>query len=116
MEKLRPFIAEASSAPVQQAAAEQPKAEPAIIGPEEGKSTAPKETPDDIVNVELTGYTAEGKLRVIKEYRALAGLGLKEAKAKVEAGPFMAFKSMKRSEAEELIKKFDSYGAKMKIY
>ncbi|MDR3582663.1 MAG: ribosomal protein L7/L12 [Candidatus Pacebacteria bacterium] len=63
----------------------------------------------------MSSYDAPAKIRVIKEYRALVGLGLKEAKDKVEKAPFIAFKGIKKEEAEEIIKKFKGFGAKMKL-
>ncbi len=63
----------------------------------------------------MSSYTAAAKIRVIKEYRAMVGLGLKEAKDKVEKVPFIAFKGLKKDEAEEIVKKFKVFGASLKL-
>ena len=63
----------------------------------------------------MVGYDAAAKIKVIKEYRAMVGLGLKEAKDRVEKVPFVAFKALKKDEADEIVKKFTDLGAKMKL-
>ncbi|MFY9640597.1 MAG: 50S ribosomal protein L7/L12 [Rhodomicrobium sp.] len=55
------------------------------------------------------------KINVIKEVRAITGLGLKEAKDLVEAAPKAIKEAVSKSEAEEIKKKVEAAGAKVEI-
>ncbi|HYS81684.1 MAG TPA: 50S ribosomal protein L7/L12 [Anaeromyxobacteraceae bacterium] len=55
------------------------------------------------------------KINVIKEVRAITGLGLKEAKDLVEAAPKEVKAGIAKAEADELKKKLESAGAKVEI-
>ena len=55
------------------------------------------------------------KINVIKEVRALTGLGLKEAKDLVEAAPKEVKKNLPKKEAEEAKKKLEAAGAKVEL-
>ena len=55
------------------------------------------------------------KINVIKEVRAITGLGLKEAKDLVEGAPNEVKKGVPKKEAEEAKKKLESAGAKVEI-
>ena len=55
------------------------------------------------------------KINVIKEVRAITGLGLKEAKDLVEAAPKQVKASMAKKEAEEAKKKLEAAGAKVEL-
>jgi len=55
------------------------------------------------------------KINVIKEVRALTGLGLKEAKDLVEAAPKEVKKGVAKKEAEEAKKKLEVAGAKVEL-
>jgi len=55
------------------------------------------------------------KINVIKEVRALTGLGLKEAKDLVEAAPKEVKTSVPKKEAEEAKKKLEAAGAKIEL-
>jgi large subunit ribosomal protein L7/L12 len=55
------------------------------------------------------------KINVIKEVRAITGLGLKEAKDLVEAAPKEVKAGIPKAEADELKKKLESAGAKVEI-
>ncbi len=55
------------------------------------------------------------KISVIKEVRAITGLGLKEAKDLVEAAPKTIKEGVAKAEAEELKKKLEDAGAKIEI-
>lgn len=61
--------------------------------------------------------TAAGdkKINVIKEVRAMTGLGLKEAKDFVEGAPNNVREGVSKSEAEELKKKLEETGASVEI-
>lgn len=55
------------------------------------------------------------KIAVIKEVRAITGLGLKEAKELVEAGGKALKEGAKKEEAEEIKKKLEEAGATIKL-
>ncbi len=55
------------------------------------------------------------KINVIKEVRAITGLGLKEAKDLVEAAPKPIKEGVSKAEAEEIKKKIEAAGAKVEV-
>ena len=55
------------------------------------------------------------KINVIKEVRAITGLGLKEAKELVEAAPKSIKEGAKKEEAEEIKKKLEDAGASVEL-
>ena len=55
------------------------------------------------------------KINVIKEVRAITGLGLKEAKDLVEGAPKPLKEAVSKDEAEELKKKLEEVGAGIEI-
>jgi large subunit ribosomal protein L7/L12 len=55
------------------------------------------------------------KIKVIKEVRAVTGLGLKEAKELVEGAPKNVKEGVPKEEAEEIKKKIEAAGAKVEI-
>ncbi len=55
------------------------------------------------------------KIGVIKEVRAITGLGLKEAKDLVEGAPKNVKENAPKAEAEELKKKLEAAGAKVEL-
>ena len=55
------------------------------------------------------------KIGVIKEVRAITGLGLKEAKDLVEAAPKNVKENVAKAEAEELKKKLEAAGVKVEL-
>ena len=54
-------------------------------------------------------------INVIKEVRAITGLGLKEAKDLVEGAPKMVKEGVTKDEAAELKKKLETAGAKVEV-
>mmetsp|Transcript_15186 Transcript_15186/g.23124 ORF Transcript_15186/g.23124 Transcript_15186/m.23124 type:complete len:195 (+) Transcript_15186:270-854(+) len=66
-------------------------------------------------DLKLIGFDAKSKIKVIKEVRAIAGLGLKEAKELVEGAPKVIKKDMKQEEAEELKAKLVELGAEIEV-
>lgn len=62
-------------------------------------------------DIKLEGFDAKGKIKIIKEVRALTGLGLKEAKEKVEGAPTVIKASVAKAEAEEIRDKLQELGA-----
>ncbi len=55
------------------------------------------------------------KLNVIKEVRAITGLGLAESKALVESAPKAIKEGVSKAEAEELKAKIEAAGAKVEL-
>jgi large subunit ribosomal protein L7/L12 len=65
-------------------------------------------------SIKLNSFEASSKLKVIKEVRALSGLGLKEAKEFVEAaatGGKVVKENVAKEEAEEMLEKLKAVGA-----
>ena len=80
-------------------------AAPAAGGDAGGAAEA--KTEFDVVLVEFGG----NKIAVIKEVRAITGLGLKEAKELVESAPKPVKEAVSKDEADEVAKKLESAGA-----
>ena len=57
----------------------------------------------------------DSKINVIKEVRAITGLGLKEAKDLVEGAPKAVKEGIAKKDAEEMKKKLEAAGAKVEI-
>ena len=55
------------------------------------------------------------KINVIKEVRAITGLGLKEAKDLVEAAPKSVKESVNKEDADKLKKQLEAAGAKVEL-
>ncbi len=66
-------------------------------------------------DLKLTGFDAKAKIKVIKEIRAVTGLGLKEAKELVEGTPKVVKKDIKMEEAEEIKAKIEAVGGTVEI-
>jgi large subunit ribosomal protein L7/L12 len=67
---------------------------------------------------EFTVVLAEAganKIGVIKEVRAITGLGLKEAKDLVEGAPKPVKEGVNKAESEEIKKKLEAAGAKVQV-
>ena len=62
-------------------------------------------------DIKLVGFDASAKIKVIKEIRSMAGLGLKEAKDLVESAPTIIQKSVGIEAAEEIKAKLVELGA-----
>ncbi len=78
-----------------------------VAGPAAGGEEAAEQTEFAVV---LTG-TGDKKIAVIKEVRAITGLGLKEAKALVESAPTNVKEGVDKAEAEEIKNKLEEVGA-----
>ena len=72
---------------------------------------AEEQTEFDVI---LASY-GEKKINVIKEVRAMTGLGLKEAKDLVEGAPKAVKESVTKDEGEELKKKLEDAGATVEL-
>ena len=59
--------------------------------------------------------SGDQKINVIKEVRAITGLGLKEAKDIVEGAPKTLKEGAKKEEAEEMKTKLEAAGAKVEL-
>ena len=57
----------------------------------------------------------DNKINVIKEVRAITGLGLGEAKALVEGAPKAVKEGVNKAEAEDIKKKLEEAGAKVEL-
>jgi large subunit ribosomal protein L7/L12 len=68
----------------------------------------------DSFDVKLTDF-GDKKINIIKEVRAITGLGLKEAKDLVESVPGDLKKGASKDEAEEIKKKIEAAGGKVEI-
>ena len=68
----------------------------------------------DTFDVVLTAF-GEKKINVIKEVRAITGLGLKEAKDLVEGAPKPVKEGVGKDEAEEIKKKLEEAGASIEL-
>lgn len=66
-------------------------------------------------DLKLVGFDAKAKIKVIKEVRSIAGLGLKEAKELVESAPKIIQKELKPEKAEELKAQLEAVGAQIEI-
>ena len=66
-------------------------------------------------DVKLLSFDASSKLKVIKEVRALAGLGLKEAKEFVEGAPKVIKENVAKEEAEAMVEKLKALGAEVEL-
>ena len=86
-------------------------AAPAAAAPAAGAAPAEEKTEFTI----FLNSAGDKKINVIKEVRALTGLGLKEAKDLVEAAPKEVKKGVPKKDAEEAKKKLEAAGAKVEL-
>ena len=86
----------------------------AVAGPAGGgAAAAPVEEKTEFTVV--LAAAGEKKIEVIKEVRAITGLGLKEAKDLVEGAPKPIKEGIPKEEAAAIKKKFEEVGAKVEI-
>ena len=86
-------------------------AAPAAAAPAAGAAPA-EEKSDFTIFLSSAG---DKKINVIKEVRAITGLGLKEAKDLVEGAPKEVKKNVPKKDAEEAKKKLEAAGAKVEL-
>jgi len=84
----------------------------AVAGP--AAAAGPVEEEKTEFDVILTG-DGGNKINVIKEVRAITGLGLGEAKALVESAPKAIKEGIAKAEAEELKKKIEAAGGTVEL-
>ncbi|MDE3084037.1 MAG: 50S ribosomal protein L7/L12 [Verrucomicrobiota bacterium] len=87
-------------------------AAPAAGGaPAAGAAAATEQTEFTVVLAE----SGANKISVIKEVRAITGLGLKEAKDLVDGAPKPVKENVAKAEAEDIKKKLEAAGAKVQL-
>ena len=82
-------------------------AAPAAVAGDAGGDAAEEKDEFDIV----LSAAGDQKVQVIKAVRAITGLGLKEAKDLVDGAPNTLKESVKKEEAEEMVKQLTEAGA-----
>lgn len=87
-------------------------AAPAAGGPAAGGAAEEEKNEFDII---LTGFDAAQKIALIKEVRAVSGLGLKEAKDAVEKGGETIKSGVSKDEAEAIKKQLEAAGGKVEV-
>ena len=80
-------------------------------GPAAGGEAAAEKTDFDVVMTSFGG----NKISVIKEVRAITGLGLKEAKELVEAAPKAVKEGVPEAEANDIKEKLEAAGATVEL-
>ncbi len=89
-----------------------PMAMAAMPGAGDGAAAAAEEqTEFDVILASI----GDKKINVIKEVRAITGLGLKEAKDLVESAPKAIKEAVSKDEAEEIKKKVEDVGATVEL-
>ena len=74
-------------------------------------SAAEEKTEFDVVLAE----SGSNKIAVIKEVRTITGLGLKEAKDRVEGAPKPLKQGVKKEDADAMVKALEAAGAKVEL-
>jgi large subunit ribosomal protein L7/L12 len=83
-------------------------------GPAAGAAPAAEEEEKTEFDVILKA-AGEKKINVIKEVRAITGLGLKEAKDLVDGAPNPVKQAIPKAEAEDIKKKLEEAGAEVEV-
>lgn len=78
-------------------------------------AAAPAEEKTEFTVVLKSGVPADKKIAIIKEVRAITGLGLKEAKDLVEAGDKPLKENVSKDEAEKIKKQITDAGGTVEI-
>ena len=86
----------------------------AMAAPAAGGAAAPAAEEKTEFDVVMTEFGSE-KIKVIKEVRAITGLGLAEAKAMVEGVPAKIKEGISKEDAEALKAQLEAVGAKVEI-
>jgi large subunit ribosomal protein L7/L12 len=88
-----------------------PVAVAAAAGPAAAAAPVEEQTEFNVILVEA----GANKINVIKEVRAITGLGLKEAKDLVEGAPKAVKEGVSKDEAEKVKKQIEAAGAKVEL-
>ncbi len=86
----------------------------AVAAPAAGGAAAPAAEEKTEFDVVMTEFGSE-KIKVIKEVRAITGLGLAEAKALVEGVPAKIKEGISKEDAEALKTQLEAVGAKVEL-
>jgi large subunit ribosomal protein L7/L12 len=79
-------------------------------------AAAPAEAAEEKTEFDvILAEAGANKINVIKEVRAITGLGLKEAKDLVEAAPKAVKEGISKGEADDIKKKLEDAGAKVDV-
>jgi large subunit ribosomal protein L7/L12 len=87
----------------------------ALGGPAAGAAPAAAGAEEKTEFTVVLAAVGEKKIQVIKEVRAITGLGLKEAKDLVDGAPKPVKEGISKSEAEEIKKKLEEAGATVEL-
>ncbi len=90
-------------------------AAPVVVAGAAGGAAAAAPAEEKTEFTVVLAETGPNKINVIKEVRAITGLGLKEAKDLVEGAPKEVKAGVSKAEAEELKKKLTDAGAKVEL-
>ena len=90
-------------------------AAPVAVAAAPAAAAAPAEEAASEVNVILASVPADKKIAVLKEVRAITGLGLKEAKDLVDGAPKAVKEQVKKEDAEAIKKQLEAAGATVEI-
>ena len=88
-------------------------AAPVAVAAAAGAAAAPVEEKTEFTVV--LAKTGEKKIEVIKEVRAITGLGLKEAKDLVEGAPKTVKEALSKEDAEKLKKEIEEQGGTVEL-
>ena len=83
----------------------------AVAGPAAGAAPAEEKTEFDVI----LASAGANKIAVIKEVRAITGLGLKDAKDMVEGAPKVVKEGASKEDAEKIKAQLEKAGAKVTI-
>ena len=84
----------------------------AVAGPAAGPAVVAEEKTEFTVQLTAAG---DKKIEVIKEVRAITGLGLKEAKDLVEGAPKPVKEGVNKDEADKIKAQLEKAGAKVEL-
>jgi len=87
----------------------------AVAAPGAGAAAAPAAEEKTEFNVTLKSYDETKKIAVIKEVRAITGLGLKEAKDVVEGAPKLLKEGVSKDEAGKIKESVTAAGGVVEI-
>ena len=87
----------------------------AVAGPAAGGGAAAPAAEEQTEFTIVLASAGDKKIEVIKEVRAITGLGLKEAKDLVEGAPKPVKESVNKEEAEKLKAQLEKAGAKIEL-
>ena len=82
-----------------------------VAGPADGAASAEEQSEFSVILV----AAGASKINVIKEVRAITGLGLKEAKDLVDAGGKAVKEGVDKAEADEVKSKLEAAGAEVEV-